>query len=48
MGQYKHLSLEEREDIMVSRSHCKSIGEITGRIGRSESTVPAPRASSAC
>lgn len=47
-GQYRHLSLEEREDIMVSRSHCKSIGEIAGRIGRSKSTVPAPRASSAC
>ena len=39
MGQYKHLSLEEREDIMVSRSHGKSIGEIARRIGRSKSTV---------
>lgn len=39
MGQYKHLSLEEREDIMVSRSHGKSIGEIARLIGRSKSTV---------
>ena len=39
MGQYKHLSLEEREGIMVSRSHGKSVGEIARRIGRSKSTV---------
>lgn len=39
MGQYKHLSLEEREDIMVSRSHGKSVGEIARQIGRSKSTV---------
>ena len=39
MGQYKYLSLEEREDIMVSRSHGKSISEIARRIGRSKSTV---------
>lgn len=39
MGQYKHLSVEEREDIMVSRSHGKSISEIARRIGRSKSTV---------
>lgn len=39
MGQYRHLSLEERDDIMVSRSHGKSVGEIARRIGRSKSTV---------
>lgn len=39
MGQYKHLSPEEREDIMVLRPHGKSIGEIARRIGRSKSTV---------
>lgn len=39
MGHYKHLSPEEREDIMVLRSHGKSISETARRIGRDKSTV---------
>lgn len=40
MGQYKHLSLEEREEIMVSRSHGKSFGVLMLTKKWSEGVVP--------
>lgn len=39
MGRYHHLSLEEREDIMVMSREGRSLGEIARALGRSGSTV---------
>lgn len=39
MGQYKHLSLTDREDIMVLRSQGESIADIAKKTGRSKSTI---------
>lgn len=39
MGQYHHLSIEEREDIMCMRRGHKSLADIARAIGRDKSTV---------
>lgn len=39
MGQFKHLTLEEREEIMLMRRDGKSLGEIALRTGRDKSTI---------
>ena len=48
MGQYSHLSLEEREEIMLMRHVGASIGLIAGKIGRSKSTVSRELARNPC
>lgn len=39
MGHHAHLTLQEREDIMVMRREGKGVTQIAGAIGRSKSTV---------
>ena len=39
MGHHTHLTLQEREDIMVMRREGKGVTQIAGAIGRSKSTV---------
>lgn len=39
VGRYKHLSIEEREDIMAMRREGRSMGEVARALGRSKSTV---------
>lgn len=39
MGRYKHLSIEEREEIMVRWRNHEGVSQIAGEIGRDKSTV---------
>ena len=48
MAQYSHLSLCEREDVMVLRHLGMSVGEVARRIGRSKSTVSRELARNSC
>ena len=48
MGQYRHLSPSEREDIMLMRHGGASVGEIARAIGRSKSTVSRELARNSC
>lgn len=39
VGQYRRLSIGEREDIMAMRGEGRSVGEVARALGRSKSTV---------
>lgn len=48
MGRYRHLSIEEREDVMCLRGQGKGVGEIARAIGRDKSTVSRELARNSC
>ena len=39
MGHYSHLSIEEREDIMICWKNHESISQIARKLGRNKSNI---------
>ena len=48
MGRYRHLSIEEREDIMCLRGRGEGVGQIAREIGRDKSTVSRELSRNSC
>ncbi|MFC2647774.1 MAG: helix-turn-helix domain-containing protein [Coriobacteriaceae bacterium] len=48
MGCYYHLSLEEREDVLLSHTEGKNISKIVRKLHRNKSTIACELAANSC